>query len=72
MPQQIVMDRTGDTRHDFGTADPVGLAEAEERFKELTGSGFMAAAVKPDGSHEIVHEFDPSADTLFIPALQGG
>jgi hypothetical protein len=40
---QRVMDRTGDSRHDFDVADPVSLGEAEKRFKELTGSGFITA-----------------------------
>src|SRR5215471_19554632 len=38
MARQIVMDTTGDTRHEFDPADPAALAEAERRFKELTGA----------------------------------
>ena len=41
---QIVMDRFGDTRHEFDAADAQAVALAEERFRELTGSGFRAAA----------------------------
>ena len=38
MAVQIVMDHT-DTRHHFNPADARAVAEAEERFKELTGAG---------------------------------
>jgi hypothetical protein len=47
MAVQIVMDRTGDTRHEFDHADAAALARAEARFKELTGAGFTAAARAP-------------------------
>ena len=43
MATQIVMDHTGDTRHQFDPADAGAVAEAERRFKELTGAGFTAA-----------------------------
>jgi hypothetical protein len=39
MATQIVMDHTGDTRHQFDQADAGAVAEAERRFKELTGAG---------------------------------
>jgi hypothetical protein len=73
MATQIVMDHTGDTRHQFDPADVVAVAEAERRFKELTGAGFTAAKRLGDGKSEIVKTFDPTAEeTLFIPRLQGG
>jgi hypothetical protein len=73
MATQIVMDHTGDTRHQFDPADPGAVAEAERRFKELTGSGFTAAKRLDDGKSEVVKSFDPTAEeTLFIPRLQGG
>ena len=37
MPTQIVMDATGDTRHEFDPADAAAVAEAENRFRDLTG-----------------------------------
>jgi hypothetical protein len=40
---EIVMDHTGDSRHQFDPADARAVAEAEERFKKLTGAGFTAA-----------------------------
>ena len=41
MPTQIVMDHNGDTRYHFDAKDAEALAKAEERFKQLTGKGFM-------------------------------
>jgi hypothetical protein len=39
MAVQIVMDPTGDTRHEFNTSDAAAVAQAERRFKELTRAG---------------------------------
>lgn len=73
MPKQIVMDRTGDTRHEFDVKDSAAVADAEKRFKELTGAGFTAAERTGPGESKIVRDFNPSADeTLFFPRLQGG
>jgi hypothetical protein len=73
MATQIVMDHTGDTRHEFDPTDLGALAEAEERFRNLTGAGFTAAKRLDDGKSEVVKGFDPTAEeTLFIPRLQGG
>lgn len=74
MAVQIVMDRTGDTRHEFDTADARSVALAEERFRQLTGKGFRAVALGPGGSEgKLLGKFDPTVEqTLFIPQLQGG
>ena len=73
MATQIVMDHTGDTRHQFDPADVSAVAEAERRFQELTGAGFTAAKRLGDGKSEVLKSFDPTAEeTLFIPRLQGG
>ena len=42
MATQIVMDQTGDTRHEFDPENAEALARAEQRFRELTGAGFTA------------------------------
>jgi hypothetical protein len=70
----IVMDRTGDTRHEFDVADSEAVTRAEERFRQLTGKGFRAVALSGDGSPgKLVSKFDPNVEqTLFIPQLQGG
>jgi hypothetical protein len=73
MARQIVMDRTGDTRHEFDPRDCEALAEAERRFKELTGAGFTAAKRVGDGQSELLRSFDPAAEeTIFVPRLKGG
>ena len=73
MPVQIVMDITGDTRHQFSPDDAAAVAEAEKRFVELTGAGFIAARRTANGASEVVRQFDPAAqETLFIPRLVGG
>jgi hypothetical protein len=73
MATQIVMDHTGDTRHQFDLADAAAVAEAEVRFKELTGAGFTAAKRLNAGKSEVIRRFDPTAEeTLFIPRLIGG
>jgi hypothetical protein len=74
MSVQIVMDRSGDTRHEFDATDAKALRKAEERFQELTGKGFRAVALGKDGGQgKLVEKFDPNVEqTLFIPQLQGG
>ena len=73
MATQIVMDTTGDTRHEFDPANVAAVAEAENRFRELTGAGFTAAVRKADGRSELMRSFDPTAtETVFFPRLQGG
>jgi hypothetical protein len=73
MATQIVMDKTGDTRHEFDLADMTALAEAERRFDQLTGAGFTAAVRKDQDHSELVRSFDPAAEeTIFFPRLKGG
>jgi hypothetical protein len=72
MASQIVMDHTGDTRHQFEAGDAEALASAEERFRLLTNSGFTAA-VRTSSGVALTRVFDPTADeTLFYPRLVGG
>jgi hypothetical protein len=73
MATQIVMDRTGDTRHSFDPNDAEGLAKAEQRFYELTKVGFTAAVRTGPGQVSQIRSFDPSAEeTVFFPRLVGG
>jgi hypothetical protein len=73
MAKQIVMDATGDTRHEFDATDAAGVAEAEGRFRELTGAGFTAAVRRGEGRSELIRSFDPAAEeTVFFPRLRGG
>ena len=43
MARQIVMDFTGDTRHEFDPADALAVAEAFARFEAIDDAGFTAA-----------------------------
>jgi len=73
MAIQIVMDRNGDTRHDFDAKDSNALSKAERRFTELTGAGFTAATRTADGEPVVTRTFDPIAEeTVFFPRLVGG
>jgi hypothetical protein len=73
MASQIVMDHTGDTRHQFDAADVEALHQAEERFRSLTKVGFTAAVRTPSGTVALTRTFDPTAEeTLFYPRLVGG
>jgi hypothetical protein len=73
MAIQIVMDRTGDCRHLFNPNDAQELAEAEQRFYELTKVGFTAALRSGPGQVSQIRSFDPNAEeTVFFPRLVGG
>lgn len=73
MATQIVMDLNGDSRHQFDPQDAEAVAKAERRFKELTGSGFIAAERTSTGESRLVKSFEPTAnETLFFPRLVGG
>jgi len=74
MGVQIVMDGSGDTRHEFDVSDLTSVALAEERFQKLTGNGFRAVALGKNGEpSELIGAFDPNIEqTLFIPQLKGG
>jgi hypothetical protein len=70
---QIVMDHTGDTRHQFNLEDKAAIKQAEERFKELTGLGFTASERTGPGTSKLVRQFNPEAtETLFYPRVVGG
>lgn len=75
MSVQIVMDGSGDTRHEFDASDAESLARAEERFHALIGKGFRAVALGRNSGDtgEVIGKFDPNVEqTLFIPQLKGG
>lgn len=73
MAIQIVMDRTGDSRHLFNPDNARELGKAERRFYELTHSGFTAAFRTGPGQVSQIRSFDPNAEeTVFFPRLVGG
>ena len=73
MAIQIVMDRTGDSRHAYNPNDVQELAKAEQRFYELTKVDFTAAVRTGPCQVSQLRSFDPSAEeTVFFPRLVGG
>ncbi|SDF75376.1 hypothetical protein SAMN05216337_107137 [Bradyrhizobium brasilense] len=73
MAIQIVMDRTGDSRHLFNPDDARDLAKAERRFYELTNAGFTAGVRTAPGQVTHIQSFEPNAgETIFFPRLTGG
>jgi hypothetical protein len=75
MPLHIVMDHRGDTRHVFELSNARALADAEARFKELTGKGYRAVRPgKEEGqAGQLLSRFDPNVnEVVFIPPLEGG
>jgi hypothetical protein len=73
MSTHIVMDTSGDTRHEFDPTDPSAVTEAERRFLDLKKAGYIAARRTLSGRSELLEHFDPTVqETLFIPRLIGG
>lgn len=73
MAIQIIMDASGDSRHEFDYTDLQAVAQAEQRFRELTGKGFTAAARTGSGEVSLSRSFDPTAEeTVFFPRIVGG
>ena len=73
MPTQIVMNHNADTRYHFDARNAEALAEAEKRFKQLTGEGFTAAVRTKPGEVIKINSFNPKAEeTVFFPRLVGG
>lgn len=73
MPTHRIMDYTGHSEKVWDAADVVSTKDAMKRFADLTGKGYRA--VVPGDAGEpgtIAKTFDPNADVLFIPQLQGG
>ena len=71
MAIQIVMDRTGDSRHHFNSHDAQEIAKAEQRFYELTKVGFTAAVRTGPGQVCQIRSFDPNAEDRYAPIERG-
>ena len=68
MAIQIVMDRTGDSRHHFDPSDAQDVAKAERRFYELTNVGFTAAARTGPGQVSQIRSFDEGRNRVLSQA----
>jgi hypothetical protein len=69
----IVMDHTGDTRHQFDPTNEMEVLEAQTRFHERSKAGYTAAKRTGSGRSELIREFDPNVkETVLFPRLVGG
>lgn len=53
------------------TVSPARLAAIEREFQAKQRAGYFAADLT-DGRNTLVKDFDPNADLLLIPRVQGG
>lgn len=53
------------------TVSPERLAEIEKEFNEKMAQGYFAADIS-EKRNELIKKFDPNADILLIPRVQGG
>ena len=56
---------------DTDTASPQQLAEIEREFNEKVAQGWFAADIS-EKKDVLIREFDPNAEILLIPRVQGG
>jgi len=56
---------------DTQTVTPERLAEIEKEFNEKTAQGWFAADIS-DKRDVLIRTFDPNAEILLIPRVQGG
>jgi hypothetical protein len=65
----------GDERLVWDRRFPDQLKEAQAKFYELKGKGYLISAVSKDGkkTERLLHRFDPYAEELIcMPAVGGG
>lgn len=69
-----VMSHNGDdvlAEYEVGVTSPEKLLEIEKEFDKRVKDGYFAADIT-DKKDEQIKKFDPNADILFIPRMQGG
>lgn len=57
--------------YDVDVTSPERLAEIENEFNAMIAKGCFAADIT-DKKGEFITKFDPNADILMIPQIQGG
>src|SRR5713226_7845959 len=70
MATQIVMDRTGDTRHNFDAKDADALLKAKERLRLFLSERGRRAGVLRDSLRRQPNRIDPSS--RFVPGFRYG
>lgn len=56
---------------DTDTVSPEKISEIETEFNKRMKEGYFAADIT-DGKNELIKKFDPQADIVLIPKMQGG
>ncbi len=71
---QVMMNRSGDTRHVIDLADDASIQEARKRFEKLTNGGYTVVGFEQASDQgKVLRIFDPKVERmLFIPQLKGG
>jgi hypothetical protein len=69
-----ILDESGDTRMQWDKKNPVEVAKAEARFKELKAKGYLAYKVNKKGDKgEVINTFEPDAERIIMhSAFVGG
>jgi hypothetical protein len=74
MGEIAVLDRTGDTKLVWDSAQEDEIDAARKMFDDLKKKGYAAFSVKKNGDKgEVIKKFDPEAEKIIMaPALVGG
>ncbi len=69
-----IMGSDGDTKLIWDSTKKDEVDSAKKTFKDLTGKGYKAFAVKKSGAQgEMVDEFDPDMEKIIlVPQIRGG
>lgn len=74
MSELCVLDRTGDTKLIWDSAQDDEVEAARRTFDDLKKKGYLAYSVNKKGDKgEVMKKFDPDAERIIMaPALVGG
>jgi hypothetical protein len=72
--EMAILDRTGDTKIIWDSANEDEVEEAKRTFKNLKDKGYAAYSVNKKGDKgEVMKKFDADAERIIMaPPLQGG
>ena len=74
MGEMAILDRTGDTKIIWDSANEDEVEEAKRTFKNLKDKGYAAYSVNKKGDKgEVIKKFDADAERIIMaPPLVGG
>lgn len=69
-----ILNSKGDERTEWSSGDTATIEKAEAKFDEIVkGLKFLAFTAPADGSMgTAIRDFDPEADIVVVPQMQGG